>query len=69
MRREEMYNLRVKNVRKVNGRIVCDLINGDGRTILSGNVDWVQSVSAQRHYDIENHEEANAKVDALTRIW
>jgi hypothetical protein len=69
MKRDELYNLRVRNIRRVNGRIVCDLINGDGKLVLSGNVDWVQNVSSQRNYEIENADEANAKLDALMRNW
>lgn len=69
MKRSEMYNLRVMNIRRVNGRIVCDVINGDGRLLLSGNVEWVQQVCEQRHYDIENYDEANQKLDALMRDW
>jgi len=69
MKRSEMFNMRVKNIRRVNGRPVCDLINGDGRIILSGNVEWVQDTAAQRHYEHENAVEANAKLDALMRDW
>lgn len=65
----ELYNLRVNHVRKVNGRVVCDVINGDGTLVLSGNVDWVQRICEERDYEIENAEEANAKVDAIYRIW
>ena len=69
MRRNELYNLRVKNIRRVNGRTVCDVINGDGRLLLSGNVEWVQQTCNQRHYEIENYEEANQQLDALQRDW
>jgi len=69
MKRSEMYNLRIKNIRRINGRPVCDLINGDGRPVLSGNVDWVQDICAQRHYEVENAVEANNKLDALMRDW
>lgn len=69
MKRNELYNLRVKNIRRVNGRVICDLINGDGRLVLSGNIDWVQNIAGQRHYEIENADEANAKLDALMRDW
>lgn len=69
MRRNELYNLRVKNIRRVNNREVCDLMNGDGRLVLSGNIEWVQDTAVQRHYEVENVQEANAKLDALRRSW
>lgn len=61
------FNMQVKKIRRVNGRIVCDLINGDGTTVLSGNVDWVQDLAGERGYVIENSDEANAELDALHR--
>lgn len=65
----EYYNIQVKKIRRVNGRLVCDLINGDGSLILSGNVDWVQRLANERGYEIENYAEANAQLDAMTRDW
>ena len=67
MKRNELYNLRVRNVRIVNNRCVCDVINGDGSLVLSGNVDWVQNKITERGYEIENVQEADALVDALYR--
>ena len=65
----DLYNLQVKKIRTIHGRIVCDLINGDGSMVLSGNVEWVQRTAHERGYEIENAEEANAQVDALWRQW
>lgn len=69
MRKNEFYNLRIKRIRKVNTRIVCDLINGDGTLVLSGNVDWVQNIVSERGYVVENVHEADAQLDALQRTW
>jgi len=69
MKYNEYYNIRVTKIRRVKDRVVCDLINGDGTLILSGNVDWVQNLAAERGYVIENAYQANLELDALLRKW
>lgn len=67
--KESYYNIRVKKIRRINERLICDLVNGDGTLILSGPIDWVQRLAHERNYEIENSDEANAQLDAMTRDW
>lgn len=60
-----MEGLILVKVRKVNGRIVGDLMNELGDLVLSGDTGWIWQTADARGYIIHNEQSATEAIERL----